>query len=282
MSASSSTPRRACGHGQDPAELREHPLGRHAPQLRRGRPCQRERLGVGLEVELHGHPGQAHDPQRVFQEGARVGRAQAPGAKVLDPPERVDRLAPGERLGDRVDGEVPQPQVLLEGRRAQGLEVGLPAMLGADHPPGTMVGGELEAGGCGRRRARARGRPAPRLPRGRRRRLRWPAPAAGRGWRPRPATPHGPRAPAGRARPARAPRRDGPSSSRERPGHRGAVAVVGPRHSPGEPAGDLVVDRSEAPGDLLGADPLAPVGSRSGPPAGRAARPRARPRRPPR
>ena len=137
------------GHGQDPAELREHPLGRHAPQLRRGRPCQRERLGVGLEVELHRHPGQAHDPQRVFQERARVGRAQAPGAKVLDPPERVDRLAPGERLGDRVDGEVPQPQVLLEGRRAQGLEVGLPAMLGADHPPGTMVGGELEAGGPG-------------------------------------------------------------------------------------------------------------------------------------
>ena len=69
-------------------------------------------------------------------------------------------LAAGERLGDRVDREVAQRQVVLQRAAAQRLDVDLPGAVARDHAPAAELLREREAGGPARGAGdRARGVP---------------------------------------------------------------------------------------------------------------------------
>ncbi len=141
--------------GEDPLELAEDALGGDAGQAGSGGAGGSAGLGVGVEVEL---AGEAHEPQRAQGVGAErvgAGQAQAPGGQVAGAAERVDQAAAGQRLGDRVDGEVAERQVGDQGPAADRVEVGLPGAVAGDHAPGAELVGELE----GRRPGAAGDRP---------------------------------------------------------------------------------------------------------------------------
>ncbi len=76
---------------------RAQPLGMRARM--------RARVGVGLEVELHGEPHEAQHPQRVLRERTRSRLAQPPAREVLLTAQRVDRLA-----------RLARPALLVAGR----------------------------------------------------------------------------------------------------------------------------------------------------------------------
>ena len=99
----------------------------------------------GVEAELDGEAHEAQHPQRIVAEGVGRRRTQAAGLQVADPAERVDRLTAGERLGDRVDGEVSPGQVGLQRAAAQRVDVDLPAPVAGHDAPGAELVGELEA-----------------------------------------------------------------------------------------------------------------------------------------
>ena len=235
----------------------------------RGGAGQRDGAGVDLEAELGGEARRPQQPQRVLGEAALADRPQHAALEVGEAAEGVDRLAAGERHGDGADREVargrgrprsPSP------RRA--VDVDLPAALGGDDAPGAELGRELE----GVLAELAGDRLAP--PRRDRRRRR------GRGRRPRAER----RVADGAADdPDAVARRPAPARRRERPEARRRAAIEptthagAPRHPGRDPAGDLVVDRVEAGGDLLGAGSPPRPGRRSAPPR-RPARPRSRDR----
>jgi hypothetical protein len=123
---------------QERLELGERPLGGHRGQVRRARLRPGDGLRLRREAELGGEPGQAQRAQRVVGEAARRDRAQPPRLQVGHAAERVDpRAVSGERLRDRVDGQVAPPEVLLERRLAEPQHVELPAVVARDHPPGS-------------------------------------------------------------------------------------------------------------------------------------------------
>ncbi len=72
---------------------------------------------------------------------AGPGATARPGAQAR----AGARLA--ERLGDRVDGEVPQREILLQRIAAQPLHVDLPGAVAGDHAPTPVLLGERERGG---------------------------------------------------------------------------------------------------------------------------------------
>ncbi len=149
-------PSNGAGGVEDAAQLHEHALTGDDTQPLGVRACQRARGGVGLKVQLDGDPHEAQHPQGVLGERLRPGGAQAPAPKVLDAPQRIDRLAHAgarltERLGDRVDGEVPQCEVLLQRRTAKPLEVDLPGAVAGEDAPASVLLGERERCGPTRR-----------------------------------------------------------------------------------------------------------------------------------
>ena len=90
--------------GEDATQLHEHALAGDVPQLGRGARGRVRGVGVGLEAEIERKPHEAQDAQGIVGERARRGHAQAPRGEIGQPSERVvDRLASGDRLGDRVD-----------------------------------------------------------------------------------------------------------------------------------------------------------------------------------
>jgi hypothetical protein len=141
------------GRGDRPAQLEEDPLARDGGERVRVQAGAAPGLLVGRQPELDCDAGQAQHAQRVLLEGAGTGQAQPSRVQVGDAVERVDRLAACERLGDRVDGEVAQREILREGRGAQRLDVELPAAVARDDAPGAKLRREREAGGlpCGPR-----------------------------------------------------------------------------------------------------------------------------------
>ena len=104
------------------------------------------------QAEAH----EAQRPQGVGVERAGRGQAQPPGREVGDPAERIDRRAAGERLGDRVDREVPQREVCVERPAAQRVEVGLPGVVARHHAPGPELVRERERARPGRSGERLR------------------------------------------------------------------------------------------------------------------------------
>ena len=106
-SSSSATPAQRVRPRDDAAQLGELPLagwlgrvcGVGASQVR----CPR----LDLQAEARGEAGGTQQPQWVPLEGGVGGDAQEPCLEVAAAPGWVDRLAPGERDRDRVDGEVP-------------------------------------------------------------------------------------------------------------------------------------------------------------------------------
>ena len=191
------------------------------------------------------------DAQRVGVE--RLGRdhpQHAAASRSAAPPVRVDELAAGERLGDRVDGEVAPGEVLPRSSRRRA-RVRSTCQRAVRARPRARRRTPRRAGTAARRRARASARAA-RSRRRRRRRGRSPpcrGRAAGRGRRRR------------RATPASAGERDARGGQRLALTLGRPVAVVGARDARREPAGDLVVDRAQPPRDLLGRDALVAVGA---------------------
>ena len=169
-------------------------------------------------------------------------------ARSAAPPCGSTSVAAGQRLGHRVDRQVarargPRPAIAPW----SGDEVDLPRAR-PDHAPGAEGVGEREGRAArgprdarapppaGRRRARGRGRPR------RRRRAAGRAPCRRRAR---------PSSPASAARTA---------SSGARRAHAGPPSRTCARGTRGsQPARDLVVDRAEPPGDLLGEHALAAV-----------------------
>ena len=100
--------------GDDAAELRKLSLSSHALEPRRRRARRAQRLRVGLEPKLDIQAHHPQHPQRVVAERARTRHPQPPPRQVREAAQRVDRLPSRERLGDRVDREVAQREVLLQ------------------------------------------------------------------------------------------------------------------------------------------------------------------------
>ena len=116
-SCSSSRPARAPRGGDDPAQLREHALGRDAAQAPAPAPA---RAAQRVSASAAKSSSTATRTRRSTRSGSsanapRPGHAQAASARGRQPAERVDRGAARERLGDRVDREVAQREVLLDG-----------------------------------------------------------------------------------------------------------------------------------------------------------------------
>ena len=120
-------PPRRPRRGDDPAQLAEHALGRDAGQ----RAGLLARAAQRLARPPRGPSSTASRTSRSTRSGSS---ANAPGPAIRRrprrqigrAPERVDRRPAGERLGDRVDGEVAQRQVGLQRAAAQRLDVDLP------------------------------------------------------------------------------------------------------------------------------------------------------------
>ena len=152
-------------------ELGEDALGRDA-SVTRGAAARvsRSGLGVGLEpssaAKRARRSGRSGSPRRPPPERPAAARA----SRSRPAAERVDQLAARERLGHRVDREVPLRQVLLDRRRPAAARRRRATRAAVDDAPGAERLGEREAGAAAlaaRSRARPpRGRP-PRRCRGR-------------------------------------------------------------------------------------------------------------------
>ena len=119
-SSSSARPRSGSG---PPSNLSQ--LGKLALAGRLGRPqrfAARERGGAGvdLEIQLGREPGRPQQPQRVGGEAIRSNDAQHSALEVGEAAVRVDRLASGERHGDRADREVAGGEVGARSSRRAG------------------------------------------------------------------------------------------------------------------------------------------------------------------
>ena len=103
-------------------------------------------------LELDREADGAQRAQRVVGEGARGDHPQPPRGEVGGAAVRVDGLAAGQRLGDRVDREVARGEVGGEVAVAQRDEVDLPRPARRHHPPGAEGVRERERGPAGRAR----------------------------------------------------------------------------------------------------------------------------------
>ena len=273
-SSSSSSPRTGSGpltSSRSSANWRS-PAGSPARSAGSGRapPCP-----VELEAELGAEAGRAQDAQRVGGEApVRDGAQDALARGRRSPAVRVDRLGlrVGERHGDRVDGEVALVEVRGDRFAAQPADVHVPAAVRpraparSRTPPRARTPARPRASAM--RRAAAAGSPATA--------------------RSRSTTPRAAQGVAHRAA-RRSTRRRRPRAPRRRDRHRAArprsASATGAhrvrdelaRHPGRDPAGDLVVDRPEPLGELLGQDPLVALGADQ-----HRRRPRPRRRSPPR
>ena len=130
--------------GRKPPQLAENPfLGGRRDQLG---VAADERLGLGdepkAERQLVLEPRPAQEPQRIVPENGLLDGAQTPRFEVRIAAERVDLLVTARPLGDRVDGEVPSRQIVLD-RPAQRREIDRPAVR-ERNPPGAVALGERE------------------------------------------------------------------------------------------------------------------------------------------
>ena len=76
----------------------------------------RERVLVGLEVELRDEPQAAHDSQGVLGEAAGRDGSQDPGAQIFPAPVGIDERPVREAPRHRIDGEVAAREIFLDRR----------------------------------------------------------------------------------------------------------------------------------------------------------------------
>ncbi len=242
--------------------------------------------GSGSRVELDGDPHEAQHPQRVL--GERLGRRPCADAAPRGPQAPRAGRSAGRRprhSGSAIALTVKSRSARSSSERvpAQALDVDLPGAVAGDHAPGAVLLREGEARPRARARAgeRARGvggiavdddvevrggtpqqavsRAAATSHRGALRRRAARAACNGRA-----AARIGPPCIGHAAIAVRRTRRRGASLISAL-----AVVVVPRCTRLGEATGDLVVDRVQPPGELLGGDPLGALSCRSGPPARR-------------
>ena len=238
--------------GEDPLQLGEDPLLRDAARARgRARARQRASRGVGRRARARAASRTSRsDAQRVVGERA-PGRRRAGGRAR----EVARRRRAGRRSSPPASGSAIALTVKSRSARSASSEPPRSGLTSTCQERSRAMTRQApnasDSSNAGPRAARARARARP--PRGRRPRRRGRGRSVGRpssASRTAPPTSHA-RAPAG-ARARRATRRRGGrliGAARRRGDRRAARAA--------EPAGDLVVDRPEAPRDLLGADALA-------------------------
>ena len=230
-------------------------------------PSQRERVGLDREVKLGGQPGQAQRAQRIGAERRRATTARSRrAARSSSPPiGSISGLAAASGRAIALTVRSRRARSASIDSPSSGSQVDLPAAVAGDHPPGAERLREGEGMPAGVR-APARARRA--------------GTVAGSGGRPRRSRRSRGRAArrARRRRPATPPRRD------RAPGlPSGSLTPPAPRHGgtradPGrDPAQDLMGDRADPVGQVLGGLALARRRGRSGSPASRARHPRRRP-----
>jgi len=99
--------------GQPPADT----LGRDQCNGVRLRAHLGERRLVGNETELGDEAEPAHEPEGVLGEASRAERAQDSTLEIAAAAEGIDELAVGEAPRERVDGEVPPGEIILDAPR---------------------------------------------------------------------------------------------------------------------------------------------------------------------
>ena len=155
MSATSTAPNRSrlppSGARSPSASARSNPAGERrssSPTIRSpaGSPTQARvpahellRGLVQREAELVLEAHGPKKPQRVVLEDRLRDGAQSPRLDVCPPSERVDVVASGHRLRDRVDREVAGAEVVLD-RSAERREVDRRAVLESDAPGAVLLG----------------------------------------------------------------------------------------------------------------------------------------------
>ncbi len=116
---------------------------------RRGARGRVRGVGVGLEARDRAQAargaGRAGDRRRTHAERPCAGAARRDRPAL---PAGIDRLAPGDRFGDRADREVAQREVGGQRAATQRLDVNLPRAIARHDAPAGEVLGELEAGGA--------------------------------------------------------------------------------------------------------------------------------------
>ena len=117
-------------------------------------------VGLDGEVELARQPRQAQRPQRVTLKRVRRDRTHTPRAQIIEPARGIDQRAlAGERLRNRVDGQVTAQQILLDRVTFERQQVDLPAPFARDHAPGAELIRERERVRRGGAAERARDAP---------------------------------------------------------------------------------------------------------------------------
>jgi hypothetical protein len=147
------------GRGDDAAQLGEDPLLGDARDRGGVRARGRGGVRVDREAQLDGQARQAQRTQRVGGEGVRRDHPQAPALEVVEAAVQVDQRPTVQRLGQRVDGDVPRREVGLQRAAVQRREIDLPGLAAAHHAPRAERLGQLEGRGALGLRQRAR-RPA--------------------------------------------------------------------------------------------------------------------------
>ena len=246
---------------REPDPVRRRARSRAPAAARRRRARRRRRASPAAAARAAARASRVGARGRARRRAARgaaraAGRPRArraptsrrrPAREVGGAAERVDELAAGQRPRDRVDGEVAQAQGRPRSSPPRsGVRSACQRVIARDDAPGAELVRERERGrarGARQRAGRGRDVAVDRRGRGRRRRAPEQLVADGAADEPAAAARPAPRAPA-RAR------RHVASC---------AVAVVAARHPRADRAGDLVVDRALARGELLGADALVAV-----------------------
>ena len=164
-SSISSTPRSGAWLHDQPHQLVEGALGRHAPDAAasarpRGAASRRRPAGPARRRSA---PSASCAAGRRRNDRSPTTRSR-PRLEVRRAAVRVDQLAAGERPGHRVDREVAQREVGLDAPAAHRREVRLPAAVRRDHAPGAELaptaGTRARRPPCAMPRASGSGSPA--------------------------------------------------------------------------------------------------------------------------
>ena len=119
--------------------------------------CPRQTLGLIVEThsELVFEPGGAQKANRIVREDAWRDCPENSRLEVAAPPVGIDRLSPGERNRDRVEGKVARSEIRLDPVRER-REVDRTAVA-ERHSPGAVAVGEWKDRASGEARVRPRG-----------------------------------------------------------------------------------------------------------------------------
>ena len=125
-SSSSAQPAQRIGAADQLAQLDQLPLAGRLAGARGFGASEGDGGGIDLQLQAGGEPGRPQETQRIGGEAALAHDPQDAAVEVGEAAVGIDRLAAGERHGDRADGEVALRQIGLDRLAAQRRQVDLP------------------------------------------------------------------------------------------------------------------------------------------------------------